>query len=366
MFPIVDKSQNVIALMSALRSYLGLPIYHSEDIDMKDILNKQKPKQIIVLLIDGMGTYQIKRDCKRTGFLNTHQLKTLQSVYPPTTAASTTSILSGKYPMETCWLGWQQYFKEVDEHLVMFLNRKYYKKEPFEIPNYPYKMLPTKQMVEECNEKNIRADVIFPAFHPQGVSSFEEMCQRIVEESNKQQNTFVYAYWDEYDDYMHQHGASSIGSKKMLVAYERLLEQTSQLLEKDTMLVILADHGHIDVTCKYLVDYPDLLAFCEKLPSIESRTLNWYIKKGMLETFKERFLTYFKNEYTLYTKQEAIDLHIFGYGQEHPRFKSFLGDFITCAIGNVNLVYDASYKVLGAHAGCTREELEIPIIVYPK
>ena len=66
--------------------------------------------QIVVLLIDGMGSRLLETKLEKDSFLRTHQLKEVTTVYPSTTSAATTSVLSGKSPAENGWIGWHQYF----------------------------------------------------------------------------------------------------------------------------------------------------------------------------------------------------------------------------------------------------------------
>ncbi len=66
--------------------------------------------QIVVLLIDGMGSRLLKPNWKRTVFCGRISSKEVTTVYPSTTSAATTSVLSGKSPAENGWIGWHQYF----------------------------------------------------------------------------------------------------------------------------------------------------------------------------------------------------------------------------------------------------------------
>ena len=56
-------------------------------------------------------------------FMIDHQRFDMEAVYPPTTVAATTALLSGKYPIETGWLGWTQYFRKSNLYVEMFSGR---------------------------------------------------------------------------------------------------------------------------------------------------------------------------------------------------------------------------------------------------
>lgn len=361
----VNYQENIIQVMNAIRSYIGICVYHEEDIKIKRWLEHHNFQQIVVLLIDGMGMYQLQYACP-TGFLRRNLLTSVSTVYPSTTVAATTSILTGKTPYETAWLGWQQYFHEIDENLIMFLNENYYTRKPYFIPSYAYQAVPVKTMIEECHQKNIGAKEIYPAFREGGVHTFQELCERIAFESETQEARLIYGYWDALDSIMHTYGVHTTHSTNMLHEIDERLCNLEGKLSKDTGLLVIADHGHINVTNKLLVEYPDIIECLRILPSLEDRARNFYVKEGMCSLFKQRFEAAFQDSYILYTKQEALDCHLFGFGIQHERLEGFLGDYIACAISDVNIAYDKEHIVRGSHAGLRKEEVEVPVIVYPQ
>ena len=79
-------------------------------------------KNVVVLLLDGMGTSIIGKHLSEDGFFRSHLVDTYSSVYPPTTVAATTSILSGLYPNEHGWLGWDVYYPELGRNVTVFRN----------------------------------------------------------------------------------------------------------------------------------------------------------------------------------------------------------------------------------------------------
>ena len=63
-------------------------------------------------------------------------------------------------------------------------------------------------------------------------------------------------------------------------------------------------------------------------------------------------------------KQEIIDNHVFGYGDEHPLFKDIIGDYVGVAIDKYFFLQTPDYPLFkGHHAGALKEEASIPIIV---
>lgn len=163
---------------------------------------------------------------------------------------------------------------------------------------------------------------------------------------------------------MHKKGANAPEAAFELQHMDQLLTDTMVTLDEHTGLLIIADHGHIDVETSYMCDYPDLIECFRYLPSLESRTVNFFIKDGYHSMFKKRFNEYFSTEFILLEKTEVMQSHVFGIGFQHPRFQDFLGDYLAIAIKNRQLVYDRSFQCKGNHAGMTKEELLVPLILY--
>lgn len=81
-------------------------------------------ENIVVILLDGMGKSIIDRNLKKDGFFQTHLAGTYSSVFPPTTVAATTSVMSRLNPCEHGWLGWDCYYPQIDKNVTVFLNKE--------------------------------------------------------------------------------------------------------------------------------------------------------------------------------------------------------------------------------------------------
>ena len=80
-------------------------------------------KNVVLLLLDAMGTSVTEKHLAEDGFFRSHIRDTYYSVYPPTTVAATTSVLSGLYPNEHGWLGWDVFFPGLGKNVTIFTNR---------------------------------------------------------------------------------------------------------------------------------------------------------------------------------------------------------------------------------------------------
>ena len=73
-------------------------------------------EQIINVLNDNLSI---------NGLFNKNLFTKLNCVFPSTTAASTTSIISGLTPLESGWTGWENYIKEFNRNIVLFSGENY-------------------------------------------------------------------------------------------------------------------------------------------------------------------------------------------------------------------------------------------------
>jgi xylulose-5-phosphate/fructose-6-phosphate phosphoketolase len=68
------------------------------------------------------------------------------------------------------------------------------------------------------------------------------------------------------------------------------------------------------------------------------------------------------------SKEEVKKQRLFGPGTEHPQFDGMLGDYLAVATGYLSIfnTQEEKEKFIGVHAGLTKEEMEIPLVVVEK
>ena len=117
-----DYKNSIVNVACSIRKYFGLDYNHNtiENIDKK--LEQSKPKNVVVILFDGMGANLLKEKLNNDSFLLKQLDSEISSVVPSTTTASTTTMLSGLTPVEHGWLGWNLYIKEENKIVTMFTN----------------------------------------------------------------------------------------------------------------------------------------------------------------------------------------------------------------------------------------------------
>ena len=195
---------------------------------------------------------------------------------------------------------------------------------------------------------------------PQDLDSILKRVEDLCDEPEKK---FIYAYWSEPDSTMHLYGPESDEAHKLLNELETRLEEFSSNLS-DTLLLITADHSQVESKNYCINDYPEITRCLERMPAIEPRALNFFVKEEYKEEFPKIFADAFKDKFLLLTKEEIIEGKLFGTGKDNEMFRDSLGDYLAISIANESIfvTHKEASMLPGGHAGLTREEMEIPLI----
>lgn len=335
-----------------------------ESLPLLDRQMTKEYKNYVVILLDGMGVNILERNLSADGFFRSHLAGAYSSVFPPTTVAATTSILSGLMPSEHAWLGWDCYYPQLGENIAVYRNT--YQDTEISAADYNIanRYTPFENIVDRLKKDGKEAFFASPFWEPYP-QTFEEILLRVEELCRRPEKKYIYAYWTEPDHTMHGTGISSEESQKMVRMLE---EQVRALCEKleDTLVIVTADHGHIDSRGAAVTDYPELMDCLVRMPSIEPRALNFFVKEGRKEEFAGRFRQLFGDTFLLFTKEEVLEKQLFGTGKEHPCFRQMLGDFLAVAVSDLTIYNspEIASRFIGVHAGATEDEMRIPLILF--
>jgi hypothetical protein len=334
------------------------------------LLDKELAKNyrnVVLILVDAMGSFALKSHLGGKGALNKDKQRDITSVFPSTTVSATTSVLSGRAPIETGWLGWCQYFIEEQKSVILFTNEDYYDEtvvidHPVAGTALPYQTI--YRQIEEASPA-VKTWEIFPAFRTPENDTFLKECQGIQKTARQPGRNFIYCYWDKLDTLMHIYGASSAEAKAMMEQIDAAYATLLSGLDDDTIVITIADHGQVDVFPLPLWNYRDLQATFRHEPSIESRATAFFIKPEQKKIFEDRFKDHFRDKYILYTVDEAVQTGLFGPGVPHPRFREFLGDYLAVAIDHYYFqLFSYPTPIKGQHAGILKDEMLVPLVIH--
>ena len=328
------------------------------------LLGAKEYKNIVLMLFDGLGMATLRDHLAEGDFLRAHTVRKMTAVFPPTTVAATTSIESGLAPCEHAWLGWSLYFNEMDRIVDVFINRdtvtgEYLTGDVRAVD----RLLPYRNIVQRLNATGrVRAQIV-SKFGDTRVDSLDALFDKTRALCAAPGRQYIYTYYNEPDHTMHDRGVMAVGN-----IVRDINDRVAALcagLGEDTLLLLTADHGLIDTEPVYIDQYPELENACLRRYHIEARAAGFFVKPECRTAFPEIVArTLGTEDFWLLTGEEAADRGLFGRGQEHPKFRGMIGDYLLIATGTRSLypTYDP-HPMIGMHAGLTAREMYVPLVV---
>lgn len=366
------NNNTIVNLSNSIIKNFGLKTFHDTIPEIDNLLKGHK--KVVVILYDGMGTSIRKKHEKYCEFIRSGYVRTIQSTFPPTTVAATTGFLTGKYPIENGWMSWTQYFEEYGCNINVFINKDPEADvilRPREEGYILSDICPVTKMFDLINEKrneDIGVCMGYGKIVTKGLFKSLRNRLRLNKVIKSRDELFVYYYNSLPDHYIHEFGTTSKKVSKVIKQHDNFVKKVVKK-NKDTVFIVMADHGLIDCKYLYLNEHEDFLnTLSETKPvTMECRCPAFFVKEGQEETFKELFIKYFGEHFDLYSKEEALAKHIYGEGEQNPHTNQFIGDFVAISKDEYCLVDARSksfYDVPGRHAGGTPDEMDIDISIF--
>lgn len=359
-----NYNHSILNVSATILSHYGVATPYRTLKELKPTLENKK--HIMLILLDGMGI-NILKNLDKDSFFNSHVKTSLTSVYPPTTVAATTSVLSALPPYSHGHIGWVQYNRFEDANTVVFLNKDaedetHILKEDFKGVHLSYETIMDKI-------KNANADLnvyqLMPNFVKDGYDTFDQQIDKLIDISKKEAS-FSYTYWSEPDYSIHENGTNTPVIKNLLTTLEHSVKRLYNHLTSDTVVIIIADHGLIDVKPENLYDKEDLLSLLYRKPSIEPRSTAFFVKAENHKAFKKLFKKYFGNKFLLLSKKAFFKKNLLGYGVKHPLLDDFIGDFMAISTKEYMFKSKPERSFLAHHAGLNKLEMMVPLIILNK
>ena len=364
-FIMPDYKRCNLNISATLAEFLGAPNRIPTLPVIKKELSKNY-KNIVFICFDGFGIEPINRNLPPDDFLRQNIVDTLVSTFPSTTTNATTSLLFNKYPLEHGWFGWSMYYEDINSNIDIFTNRNSVTRTYVDNLSSPLGIF-DYYFDNATSEYSI--NTVFPPYvrvtHPERntvINTVEDLGNAVQNICGRQGKQFIYAYHGEPDSTMHKFGVTSEVSKQVIKTVSSIVRNLFNSV-KDTLFIITADHGQIDVE-----DYVDLsedkeLMYMLKIyPFMEARAPAFIVKDGKAEAFERYFKEKYNDDFILYSSKELVEKGFFG---EYGDKSHLLGDYI--AIGTythkqaILVPYQTRYK--GHHTSLT-EEMEVPLIMF--
>lgn len=375
-----DYTKSIPSVIASIEQYYGIR-RGSEPLDCLKPYMSRKYKNIVLLIFDGMGSRVLENTLDGSEFLLSRRISDITTVYPPTTVAAMTSWYSGASPNEHGWLGWSLFFKELCRCIDIFPKTDSFTREPCMPLDYHKMIMPYESLMERIYNKNkeIRLHSVFS----KGCLPFEnysrftsadnidDFCRTIRQQCMISGEKFIFGYWTQPDEILHSMGCTDNISAGCIRDISVHMERLSRDLD-DTLLIISADHGMIDIDEEiYINTLPEINECLVMPPSMEARAMAFFVKNNMCREFESRFRKRFGSDFLLMTRAEVLKKGLLGGGVTHAKTSDFLGDYLAVAVGRKILRYNTmngrmNRRMYAHHAGLTEDEMLIPLIAFSK
>lgn len=357
---ILNVSATILKHYHAQSNFASIPVLEEE--------LKKNPKHIVLVLLDGMGINIINKFLKPEDFLAKNMKQVITSVFPPTTVAATNTVLSGLPPYSTGYVGWVQYFKNEKTNAIVFTNEDFYDKDrKFDkVLRDTYLKYPTIYERIQRHSPDVKTYELFPAFRADGFESLDKQAERVLEITALDEENFTYVYWTEPDLTQHDFGIDAEETKAKLIDLNRSMTELSKKLNKDTVLIVIADHGLTNVEGIDIFEDKEMISLLRRKPSMEPRATSFFLKRFKRDRFLRLFHERYGKDFQLMTREELIDSRLMGFGYQHELLESFIGDFVAVSVSDKMFNFKEHSRFKGHHAGLTQDEMEVPLIIYRK
>ncbi|GAB4353373.1 MAG: alkaline phosphatase family protein [Gammaproteobacteria bacterium] len=341
-----------------------------------------RPRHLVLLIVDGLGLEQRQRYLAQTEhspFLGERSPLALSSVFPATTAAAVTTLMTGASPAEHGILGWFLNLHDlgVVSAILPTTSRTEMAIVDERFPLRDYLAVPRPVETMRGRRVAVTHRFILESRYTQAISewherlpaeSLEELEAAMLTAVRRPEPTYVHVYWPGYDALSHHHGPHSAEAFAHLAAIDAMLDRLSrQLPEHDAALLVTADHGFVATPSEGQIDLSTMEGLYDSLatlPSGDTRAVSLFVRPARLDAVRER-LAGLGNSVAVVEGETLLEAGVFGPGEPHPALYGRVGDLVLLARGDhafsAPLRGQTPYRMAGNHGGMTEPEMCIPL-----
>ncbi len=361
-----DYDHSIVSVVNSIEKYFGILESHKSLSSLDEYFLKTNCKNVVLILFDGLGFNLLKRNQNSCPFLNKYLKEGISTVFPSTTMAARTSIESGLYPIEHGWMGWDMYFKDFDE--VITLTKNVIRGTNNKAARYHVAktLLNYESIVDKINKLDNCFAKKLTIYSNHKHESFNKLSRKIKRITKKKERTYTYVYCNEPDHVLHKTGSFSLDTKKWLKKIDRWFSKLCSKLNH-TVIIVLADHGHINNKYITLEDYPEIMKMLKSDIAIDNRACSFRVKEEYKNQFSKDIQKILKDDFLFLTKEDILKEKYYGDALENKYFQDGLGDFFAIGISDVSIRQNSkNSSYISSHSGLTEEEMLVPLILYSK
>ncbi len=332
-----------------------------------------RAESVVLVVIDGLGAIALRQHAGHARALTAGMAKkdVATSVFPSTTAAALTSILTGVWPGVHGLVGYRVLDPSRDALVNQLTGWESEGLDPM-----TWQSAPT--VFERARVEDRRAFAVgVAAYAGSGFTRATlrgadfvaaqtpaERVEAAYELAERHPGSLVYCYLPEVDKAGHRHG---VDSRAWIAALEEIDAALALRVPTGVGVVVTSDHGMVDVPAhRQVVLEADHLRGVRHLGG-EPRMLHAYVEPdAAADEIVERWRRDLDRLADVVTRREAIDAGLFG-PDVSDAASSRIGDVLVVSRGAV-AVYDGTAAdqrnrgMVGQHGALTAEERQVPLL----
>jgi hypothetical protein len=370
------------------------PLTSRLKIDQKGI------NKVVLLVVDGFGFNQFLKYRRQNKFLNSlteaGEVFPLTSVYPSQTTNALTTLNTGLTPQEHGLFEYFIYLKEVGVINALRFERiggkaksklaeqGYDPKLMFSGENIQQKLdkqgISTFTHMNQSNATNACTELVFEG---SSIVSAYKNSDNIVKLRKQIEQTrgsaYFFVHLETLDTISHEYGPESeeYVAELQTISYllqNELVEKISPQAAKETLLLMTADHGGVQVNLDKavylgldsdpLINAQTGLDHKKILPTGSPRDVFLHIKDQKLQQTKQALQTEIGDKAQILETKQAADCGLFGLGKTSEAFLERTGNLLIVPYGRETVWFEhrsgRRINLLGQHGGLHPDEMLVP------
>lgn len=327
--------------------------------------------RMVLLLVDGLGHRQLARHTADAPYLSSLASRAITCGLPSTTATSLVSLGVGLPPGRHGVVGYTSRIPGTDKLLNAL--RWDDTVDPEEWQPHPTALAAAARSGVATTVVNRRAfdgsGLTVASQRGADFAAADTPGERLAEavRASREAPSLVYVYDADLDATGHREGCESEAWRHQLATVDSFAQRLREVVPRDAVLVVTADHGMVDVPAEGRVDVdgdPELMEGIVVFGG-EARFRHLYCRSGAVPEVVKRWRERLADRAVVMTREEAVEAGWFG--PVRPEVEPRIGDVVVASTGKNAVLSGQRFpheaKLVGLHGSLTAEEMYVPLLV---
>lgn len=338
--------------------------------------------KIIIFLIDALGLHSLQKILDKEQLFEQENILLATSVFPSTTSASISSLLTACTPIEHGIVGYILYLKELGALVNMIelssptlgkVSSNFSSREILFAETIFERLLSIGVKGYVLTSKNIRgsgfSNLIHTGASVRSYQSFGDLFFKLREILQEDGKLFGFVYWGLLDSIGHRMGVDSQAFESELYWLLRMInKEVIPNIGNNTLFLIMGDHGQIATPWEKEIWWSwkdEISTFFTVPPGGEMRMMHIYTRKP--KEVIEYIQRMCADKAMVFRRDQALEMGLFGGSGFREQSVERLGDVILIAKSNYSFYFKFTGReesLRSKHGGLSLEELVIPVVVF--